>query len=342
MRNTRVAIGQVAPLCAALALAAAAWGCGGGASAYRQSGGGGWGGAATASTGGWSGEGSGSTEAALGYQPPPEAAAGYDFARDEVGGELVRPDGSATVAPRRAAGRVGGAPLERTLEQALGERERSSPPLAQADTRSSSSSGATGGQQAQAQASTSATDAVDTSGPLLIYTATFHVAVYEVQESQARIVAAARELGGFVFAQSDDRVVVRVPAPRFRAMLEQIEAAGDVEHRDVSAQDVSEEFHDVEIRIRNLEAMRARVETLLAQARTVEEALQVEQQLRRITEELELLRGRQRFLADRVAFSTITVLFRPRPRELIDQPDVFVLPFGWLDQLGLSNLLELR
>lgn len=187
-----------------------------------------------------------------------------------------------------------------------------------------------------------ATDAVDTSGPLLIYVATFHLAVYEVVESQARIVAAARELGGFVFTQTDDRVVVRVPAPRFQAMLGHVEQAGDVEHREVQAQDVSEEFHDVEIRIRNLEAMRARVAALLAQAQNVEQALQVEQQLARITEELERMRGRQRFLADRIAFSTITVLFRPRPRESIDQPDVVQLPFGWLEQLGLSTLLELR
>jgi hypothetical protein len=187
-----------------------------------------------------------------------------------------------------------------------------------------------------------ATDAVDTSGPLLIYTATFHLAVYEVRESQLRIVEAAREAGGFVFAQSDDRLVVRVPAPRFHAMLDRVEQAGDVEHREVQAQDVSEEFRDVEIRIRNLEAMRQRVEQLLAQARTVEDALAVEQQLRRITEELELLRGRQRFLADRIAFSTLTVLFRARARELIGQPDVFELPFAWLAELGLGTLLDLR
>ncbi|AKF06004.1 hypothetical protein DB32_003153 [Sandaracinus amylolyticus] len=197
-------------------------------------------------------------------------------------------------------------------------------------------------EQAQAQAAQTATDAVDTSGPLLIYTAVMHLAVYEVAESQERIVAAARELGGFVFTQADDRLVVRVPAPRFHALIEHVEQAGDVEHREVQAQDVSEEFHDVDIRIRNLEAMRRRVETLLAQAQTVEDALQVEQQLQRITEELERLRGRQRFLADRIAFSTITVLFRSRPRELVGQPDIFQLPFAWLDQLGLATLLDLR
>ena len=88
--------------------------------------------------------------------------------------------------------------------------------------------------------------------------------------------------------------------------------------------------------------MRRRVEALLAQAQTVEDALRVEQELHRITDELERMRGRQRFLADRISLSTITVLFRPRPREMVGQPDVVELPFAWLDQLGLSTLLQLR
>jgi hypothetical protein len=230
------------------------------------------------------------------------APATYDFDADLVEGELVQPDASA----RRGGG---------------GEQ------LAQAT---------------PAEPSATATDAVDTSGSLLIYTATLYLAVYEVAEAQARILRSARDAGGFVFAESDDSIVVRVPAPRFHPLLADIAQAGDLIHREVQAQDVSEEFHDVEIRIRNLEAMRARVEALLAQTHNIDEALRVEQQLHRITEELERLRGRQRFLADRIAFSTITVMFRPRPRESLGQSEIFELPFAWLENLGLSNLLNLR
>ena len=99
---------------------------------------------------------------------------------------------------------------------------------------------------------------------------------------------------------------------------------------------------DVAIRIRNLEVTRQRVEALLAQATTVDQALSIQRELERITMELEAMRGRQRFLADRVAFSTITFVFQPRPREALEQPEIFQLPFGWLEQLGLSSLLEVR
>jgi hypothetical protein len=187
-----------------------------------------------------------------------------------------------------------------------------------------------------------ATDAVDTSGELLIYTALFHVAVYDVAVSQAAIAESARTVGGFVYQQSDDRIVVRVPAPHFRAFIETVEGAGDVLHRQIDAQDVGEEFRDVEIRIRNLEAVRDRIADLLERGLSVEQVLVVERELERVTSELERMRGRQRYLADHIAYSTITVVFQPAPREDLDQPDVFQLPFSWLDSLGLSNLLNLR
>jgi hypothetical protein len=145
-----------------------------------------------------------------------------------------------------------------------------------------------------------------------------------------------------VYQQSDDRIVVRVPAPHFRAFIETVEGTGDVLHRQIDAQDVGEEFRDVEIRIRNLEAVRDRIAELLERGLSVEQVLVVERELERVTSELERMRGRQRYLADRIAYSTITVLFQPAPREEIDQPDIFQLPFSWLDSLGLSNLLNLR
>lgn len=186
-----------------------------------------------------------------------------------------------------------------------------------------------------------ATDATAPSGgPMLVYTGTFHVAVYQVHESMDSMVAAARELGGFIATQGDDVLVFRVPAGRFDEAVAKIEQAGQVVHREVRAEDVGEEFRDVGIRIRNLEAMRQRVEAMLAQAANVEQALQVERELVRITEELERLKGRQRFLADRVAFATLTVLFRPRGNEAVGQEDVPSLPFPWLDRLGLGPLLQ--
>jgi hypothetical protein len=187
-----------------------------------------------------------------------------------------------------------------------------------------------------------ATDAVDTSGPLLIYTGDFTLGVYAVGETQERIIEAIRQLGGHISQRNDAMLVVRVPASRFEAAIESIEQAGDVLARNVQATDVSEEFRDIEIRIRNAEAMRDRLEQLLARANDVTAALSIERELQRLTEYIETMKGRQRFLADRISLSTLTIRFQALGTEGSGRPDGFALPFPWLDEIGLSNLMRLQ
>jgi hypothetical protein len=192
-----------------------------------------------------------------------------------------------------------------------------------------------------ASAPTSTTDAVDAAGPLLVYTANLGMSVYRVDEVRTNVIAAVRELGGFMTIETATQVTLRVPAARFREALERIEALGDIVSRHVQAQDVGEEFRDLTIRIETLEAMRRRVERLLEQAQNVQAALEVERHLERITVELETLKGRQRFLASQVALSTVTVTFQERQAEDIAR-GIFVLPFDWIRRVGLTHLMRLR
>ncbi len=60
---------------------------------------------------------------------------------------------------------------------------------------------------------------------MLVYTGTFHVAVYQVHESMDAMVAAARELGGFIATQGDDVLVFRVPAGRFDCVEVQLKTS---------------------------------------------------------------------------------------------------------------------
>jgi len=165
-----------------------------------------------------------------------------------------------------------------------------------------------------------------------------------VRQAQMAIAEAeaAAELGGFVASQTDDTIVIRVPAARFYEAVERVSGTGDVLHRDLRATDVSEEFRDNDIRLRNLEAMRVRLEELLSRASDVEDALRVERELERVTVELERLRGRQRFLADRISLSALAITFRPIASESIRDAEFFVLPFPWLRTLGISSLLRVE
>ncbi|WP_376789183.1 DUF4349 domain-containing protein [Thermoflexus sp.] len=78
-----------------------------------------------------------------------------------------------------------------------------------------------------------------------------------------------------------------------------------------SGQDVSQEYVDLEARLANLEAAAARLREFLKEAKSVEEALQVEARLRELEGEIAQVKGRMNFLKGRSAYSLITVILEP-------------------------------
>lgn len=177
-------------------------------------------------------------------------------------------------------------------------------------------------------------------GPMLIYTAQITMAVFEVNASLAKVETIGRDLGGFLAKRDDRSVTIRVPAARFEEAVKRIEDVGDMLHRNVSAQDVTEEFRDLEIRLKSARAVQQRLTELLARATKVEDSIAIERELDRVTGEIERIEGRMKFLRDRAAYSTITVAFDAKPKEQVGGGAV-KLPVRWLYDLGLRRLLSL-
>jgi hypothetical protein len=255
-----------------------------------------------------------------GPRPQGEAAqvSSYDFSDDLVTRDLVRPDGELLTARATAA------PLSAEAI-ASNEKPASAPDVVPILAE---------------QKPVVATDATPTH-PILVYTASFLLSVYEVDKAQRALKAAVAELGGFVSAQSDTAMTLRVPADRFERALTAIETSGKVRARNVQALDVTEQYRDLGLRLSTAETLRMRLEAMLARAQNVEDALRVERELERIVREIEQIKGTLRSLHDRIAYSTLTVEFRPESRPELDDSDVFQLPYPWLDEIGLHYLLEL-
>lgn len=174
---------------------------------------------------------------------------------------------------------------------------------------------------------------------LLVYTANLHMAVYLVEPGLAAVEKIAKDFGGYLSSRGDSRIEIRVPRERFNDALKAVEATGDILHRDVQASDVTDQYVDMESRLRNAKVIRARLQALLERAQ-VKEALEIERELGRVTQEIEILEGKLKLLRDKVAFSTITVQYAPKAQAL--QKTAFALPFPWLSGLGLPHLLRLR
>jgi hypothetical protein len=172
----------------------------------------------------------------------------------------------------------------------------------------------------------------------LIYSATLTMSVFQVEQGLGAVEGIAKELGGYLSSRADKAITVRVPRHKFRDALTRIEQMGNVLHRSVGAEDVTDQYVDMDIRLKNGRAMRDRLQQLLQNA-GVKEALDIEKELARVTQEIEQLEGRLKLLRDRISYATITVSFQPLNAQQVQDAQL-ILPFPWLNALGLPTLLR--
>jgi len=71
----------------------------------------------------------------------------------------------------------------------------------------------------------------------------------------------------------------------------------------------------------------------------MEEILQIEKEVRRLTEEIELMRAQMRSFEDRVAFFTITVQFKSNAPEVFPAARRHRSPFEWINQVGAEHVV---
>src|SRR5262245_11540063 len=109
-------------------------------------------------------------------------------------------------------------------------------------------------------------------------------------------------------ASAEVHVVVRVPAQNFQATIDEIRAVGGrILHEKSSGQDVTEEYIDLEARIRTKKALEAQFLEIMKQAHRISDAMEVQTQLAEVRTEIERLEGRRRFLENQSALSTINI-----------------------------------
>lgn len=150
------------------------------------------------------------------------------------------------------------------------------------------------------------------------------VEVERIEPAVEQIQVLAAALGGHVSHVSMQTgagqfrratVTIRIPAERFDEATAGVRPLGTVERLDISVEDVTEQYTDLEARLTNARRLEERLLRLLeTRAGTLEQVLAAERELSRVRTEIERYDGRLRQLASRVALSTLTVMVRePRP-----------------------------
>jgi hypothetical protein len=157
---------------------------------------------------------------------------------------------------------------------------------------------------------------------LVIKTADLSLQVDSARDAEAALRVLVAQLGGYVVkvetSGADERmsshVIFRVPAERFDQALSGVQGLSKkVLARTVGGDDVTEEFVDLEARLKNLEATRDRLQSFLDKAENVDDALKVNQSLSDLQGQIEQLKGRRQFLERSASLSTISVTLSPLP-----------------------------
>jgi hypothetical protein len=166
----------------------------------------------------------------------------------------------------------------------------------------------------------------------IIRNANLTVEVSSPAETQRKIVSIAESHQGFVVTSestqrtAEDKtkpevtinLVIRVPAAQFNQVMEEIRAVGTrVPQEKTTGQDVTEEFIDLEARIKNQKALEAQFIEIMKRAGKVEDALEVQRELADVRTEIEKLEGRRRFLQNQASLSTINVTLQT-PTQIVN------------------------
>ncbi len=116
-------------------------------------------------------------------------------------------------------------------------------------------------------------------------------------------------------------VTIRVPATSFAAVMDQLRKLGTrVVSETSNTQDVTEQFVDVDARLHALQATQAQLLQLLAKSQRLDDTLAVQRQITDVNTQIEQLVGRENYLKNHSAFSTITVTIQPGASAAVLQP----------------------
>ena len=126
-------------------------------------------------------------------------------------------------------------------------------------------------------------------------------------------------------------LVLRLPSKTLTATLDKLKALGEVERLDLSSTDVTAEIQDLDARISALSSAIDRLHALLAKAKSIEDLITLETEITSRQGDLESMQAQQRYYADEVSLSTITVELVSVADAPVDEPDTFLsgLGAGW-------------
>ncbi len=156
---------------------------------------------------------------------------------------------------------------------------------------------------------------------MVIKNAQLSIVVIEPAVAMDEIMTMAEAMGGFVVSSNlwqtalgsgvtvdQASITIRVPAEQLDEALAQIKAgAGEVRSENISGEDVTSQYTDLQSRLRNLEAAETQLAEIMEEAKKTEDVLQVYNNLVSVREQIEVIKGQMQYYEQAAALSSISI-----------------------------------
>ena len=145
----------------------------------------------------------------------------------------------------------------------------------------------------------------------LIKRGNVNIEVQNLKNAQESVEKWCKDFGGYIESFSENtnsaNFNLRIPSVKFDEALNSIGEFGTVKSKNISTQDVSEQFYDLQGRLATKKIMQERLQKYLTQAKDVKDMLQIEKELNNTISEIESMEGRMKRLSGQIEYSSVNI-----------------------------------
>ena len=139
-----------------------------------------------------------------------------------------------------------------------------------------------------------------------------------LSETRKKIESALKVNGGYISKENSydyssnptDEIIARVPAKDFDKFLNAVlDGVEKIDYKRVDIEDVTEQFVDLEARLKSRRQLEQKYEELMVKANNMEDILKIQKEKELIREEIESAEGRLKYLSNQVGYSTLKITY---------------------------------
>lgn len=191
---------------------------------------------------------------------------------------------------------------------------------------------------------------INTISKKIIKNGNMRIQVGDIKKAQGQINSILKNNSAYIqkeeFQNTDTDenldIVIRVPHKNFDALVNSFSnGVGAVLSKNISSDDVTEEYTDVSIKLANKKIYLEKYRDMLKTAKTTKDMLEIQENIRALEDEIDVAEGRLRFIDDRVNYSTLTInLYKEKVRSSATSRIGFGSRFGDSVTEGWNSFVE--